>query len=170
MGDQYDLFGGGEDAKAEGIKAVASNNRLWIERGVRLADALLPHGNVMGEDIKRLPGLGKPTRPEAYGALVQACIRYRIIFKTGNFRKAKSTKNHAHRYEIYHRPGYPNPEPAPVPQVPLTNGPMGHRCSRCDEWGHFGINDVWYCRKHRDELLAARQPNRGNNNKDGVDR
>lgn len=109
MSDQPDLFGEGERRKSEGIERIWNNNAVWIERGVRLADSHLPHGEVMGEDIRRLPGLGSPSVPQAYGALVQACKRAGVIRPTGRFRKAKHANNHAHKYEIYYRPGYPNP-------------------------------------------------------------
>jgi len=102
-------FMSGEDEKRDGIRRVSAKNRIWLDRGILLADAYLPHGNVMGEDLQKIPGIGQPTSPNAWGALTQNCVRAGILIKTGSYRKAKLTTNHAHRYEIYWRPGHPNP-------------------------------------------------------------
>ena len=119
MSDQFDLFEG-EARKSKGIDLVWNNNEAWIARALSLADAHLPHGFVMGEDLKRLPGIGKPNSPHAYGALVQQAIRHRIISKTGKFKKARSVKNNAHKYELYWRAGFPNSAPAPTASPPIA--------------------------------------------------
>jgi hypothetical protein len=71
------------------------------------------------------PGVDTPTKPNAWGALTQNCIRAGILIKTGGFNKAVRVPNHSHKYEEYWRPGHPDPgkalltERPKVPELPL---------------------------------------------------
>jgi len=131
----------GDDEKREGIARISAKNRIWLDRGLRLADAYLPHGKVMGEDLHLIPGIDNPsgepgvdtpTKPNAWGALVQNCLRAGLLIKTGGFKKAGRVLNHSHKYEEYWRPGYPDPgkvllpERPKVPELPLFSARQPH--------------------------------------------
>lgn len=104
--EQFDFFEA-ERRKADGINKVWVNNSAWAERALRIAYDHLPHGLVMGEDFQKLPGVGWPSRPEAWGALVQEAKRRKIIRNTGNFKSSTCVSNHGHPYPVYWRDGFP---------------------------------------------------------------
>jgi len=99
---QFNLF---ERARDPDIKL--KDDSAWMEHAMKLADKVLPHGEIMGEDIQHIVGIGKPSSSHSWGRLTSRLKRRGVLQETGRFRKSKSRDNKSHKYEIYWRPGHP---------------------------------------------------------------
>lgn len=94
----------GETLRDEGIARVSGRNTAWLDNALALiASEVAPGTELMGEDLRAIPGIGEPTHPNAFGALVRTAIRRGLIEPTGQFRKAKRETIHAHRLAVYRR-------------------------------------------------------------------
>lgn len=96
MTDQFDLFGG-RAGRDEGIASVAANNREWMRIAIVVVHRL-PRGWLgLCEDIRPYieDVAGRPTRPNAYGALIRECIKRGLLQRTGERRPMRWVKSHA---------------------------------------------------------------------------
>ncbi len=94
----------GEKLRDAGLAQTAAHNPGWMARALEIVrDALQPGAEVMGEDLRALPGIGEPDHPNAWGALVRTALGRGLLEETGRFEKAKRKSIHAHRLMVYRR-------------------------------------------------------------------
>ena len=103
---QFDLFVS-RAARDTGIAKVTSSNSKWMECAL---DAIrnIPLGSeVTGEDIRMkliaMASVGMPSKPHAWGALVNAAVRTKLITMTGEYRPMTAKASHARRTPVYRR-------------------------------------------------------------------
>jgi hypothetical protein len=104
--DNLKLWRSGEQAKDEGIDLVLANSGDWYPAAMACCKRFLPHAEVIHSDdfkILVLRHVGEPHVPQCWGALVNRLHKAGIIEATGNFKKSKAPKNHAHPYTTWRR-------------------------------------------------------------------
>lgn len=98
-----DLFEG-EKRKREGMARV--NDADWQARAIAAARKCLPWDtDFIGSSIRVyiVRDVGEPRHPNAWGALASNLRRLKVVRGTGVYRKSRSAKNHAHKYEVLRR-------------------------------------------------------------------
>lgn len=106
MNGQQDLFDltVSKALRDEGISRVSTNAGTFVERGL-VAIAGLPGGDYTGERVRAAmleQGI-MPHHSNAWGALVKAAIRQRLLHPTGRFVPMRSKKSHAHTTQVYRK-------------------------------------------------------------------
>ena len=99
---QFNLFERGRPGDI-----VWKDDAAWMSHAMELAEKYLPHGDIMGQDVQCLTGIGKPASPHSWGRLILRLKRRGILQETGRFKKSTRRDNRAHKYEVYWRPGHP---------------------------------------------------------------
>ena len=105
MSRQYDLFQG-EQQKREGLDLTSEHNQDWMDHAIATARLWLPRTRVFQADEIRgcvAPIAGEPKHPNAWGALTRSLISLAVIRPTGDYKKSRSVRNHAHPYQTYWR-------------------------------------------------------------------
>lgn len=100
---QFNLFARGRDSDI-----VWKDDAAWMAHAIPLVEKYLPHGEVMGQDIQCIIGIGKPRSQHSWGRLTSRLKHRGILQETGRFKKSTRRDNKAHKYEIYWREGYPD--------------------------------------------------------------
>ena len=87
-------------ARDEGFQKVARLH--FMQRGRRLIE-LLPAGEYMGEDVRAaLEAQGLfAHHANAWGALIQTCVRHEILRRTDTFRQMRKVSSHARVTRVY---------------------------------------------------------------------
>lgn len=94
----------GERLRDEGLELTSGNNLDWIANAIELVRHYAPRKRTfLAEEFRAFPGIGEPKSDHAWGALTRAVLLLRIIKPTGQYAKAKSTRNHGHKYAVYVR-------------------------------------------------------------------
>lgn len=109
---QFDLFSArsspvSTDSPSFPVPSQANQQRApdcreWIRHGLQIAAKMLPEGELMGEEFRRLP-LPEPGHQHWWGLLVSEAVAAKIIRDTGRRAPAESRKNHGHKYAVYER-------------------------------------------------------------------
>jgi hypothetical protein len=93
---QFDLFDG-KAARDEGISSVAVNNKAWMAAALAVVRQL-PYGwRGLSENIRVIieQSVGKPTHPNAYGALIRAATKGGLLRPTGRRLHMRKVSSHA---------------------------------------------------------------------------
>jgi hypothetical protein len=98
-------------ARDAGIAQVQSNNPDWFALAMIELQEIAKHGSrdwanidtFTGETIRQMisPLVGHPASPNAWGALIMAAIKKKMIEPTGQYVAMKAERSHARKTAVY---------------------------------------------------------------------
>jgi len=92
-------------ARDTGIQLVLERaGNMFVDRACVLVESLHAGETLLAEQWRKTcveHGV-QPHHPNAWGGLTRALVSRGIICPTGQFSQATATKNHGHRYELWH--------------------------------------------------------------------
>jgi hypothetical protein len=106
MPDSLPLIAYAEAARNRALHQVEQNNEEWFRLALlQIANLRKREGQqeVTGEDIRRMlePAIGKPSHPNAWGAVIATAMRRKLLFDTGRMGRMTSITSHARKTTIY---------------------------------------------------------------------
>jgi hypothetical protein len=95
-----------EQARNQALRQVEQNNDEWFGIALLQIESLGKREGqqeMIGEDIRRMvePAVGKPSHPNAWGAVIATAMRRKLIFDTGRVGRMTSITSHARKTTIY---------------------------------------------------------------------
>lgn len=93
------------EARDEALEQVARNSKAYVETALKLIqEGTYMPAYVTGEDVRLAveAEIGKPHHPNAWGAIINAAVRQRLLFPTGVYRKMRSKRSHARKTPEYY--------------------------------------------------------------------
>jgi hypothetical protein len=106
MSDLPPLLEYAEAARNRAMRQVEQNNGEWFSIALLQIEQLGKREcqpEMTGEDIRHTvePAIGKPTHPNAWGAVIATAVRRKLIFDTGRVGRMTSITSHARKTTIY---------------------------------------------------------------------
>lgn len=102
-----DLFGDVGKAKADrdaALKRVTERGGDWQSRAIAAMSLMLPGFEGTAEDIRirmMMRGFELPHHYNAWGAMIKAAEKQRVLMRTGQRRHMKGSKSHARKTDVY---------------------------------------------------------------------
>lgn len=102
-----DLFGDLGKAKTDrdaALKQVTERGGDWQSRAIAAIPLMLPGFEGTAEDIRirmLMKGFGPPHHYNAWGAMIMAAEKQRVLRRTGQRRHMKGSKSHARKTDVY---------------------------------------------------------------------
>ena len=96
--------GAAEAARDDGIDKTLVNNASWFDKASNALEGYARvHAEFTGEEARLAlaPVVGESGHHNAWGALVMAAVKRRIIVKTGEYRQMTTAKSHARATPVY---------------------------------------------------------------------
>ena len=102
--EQGDLFGTGAQRRDAGIEQVVGHNLTWFDMCIEEAESfVLCHKIFTGEDIRFhcREEVGEPRHPNAWGGLISALVKRKVIAPIGKHRAMRDPISHARQTPLY---------------------------------------------------------------------
>lgn len=95
----------GEALRNRGLARVSNNNKEWMQKCLAHFQGCVFHHPFTGEDVRRIMEKSNfhPSHPNAWGALINALVRKKLIVATGEYRTPKDKASHARQQKVYRR-------------------------------------------------------------------
>lgn len=93
------------DLQEQGIKLVSKNNGTWIDSVNEIFEKHFPPVEFAADDFRDYmlaAGVGDPSSPNCWGAVLQNLSRSRIIYAVG-FRSHRHKSSHARRVTVWRK-------------------------------------------------------------------
>jgi len=103
MSEQQDLFGA-KQARDSALDQVSGNTGEWMHKALFAISIIDTEFELTGEDIRlRIADrVGNPHHHNAWGALIKAAIKQKLITPTGKQRAMQTVKSHARSTPVYY--------------------------------------------------------------------
>lgn len=101
-----DLFdaAASREARDEGLEQVEEAAGAWMSMATAAVEALPAGWEGTGEDIRIMSaGMPPPHHHNAWGAMINTCVRKGWLVWTGEIRNMRSVRSHARATKVYRR-------------------------------------------------------------------
>lgn len=94
-----------ETEKTLSLAKIEKSNAVWMVLAVNVIQRISPGSEGIGEDFRHAVAsyIGRPTRPNAWGALIRKATTLGLLELTGEMRSMRDRRSHARKSWVYRR-------------------------------------------------------------------